>query len=461
MPTRPNLKPTTGYYTSVGIISSIINDPELTEFSDMRGPVTATTESIRAIGQQITGYAPKMEAFKRGLIGRIGMVRLQYMLFTNPWAFLKKGKLEMGETIQQIWLGLATVFPYNPLKSETRFPKMAETEMASAFHSVNFREVYKVTINDLELTEAFLSLEGMRDFIERVIGSIARSVQYDEFMMYKYLLAQLFLAGKIRVDTVAPITASTANDVVTQVAETTNLFQFPSSDYTMAGNENTTSIENLIVLESARANALIKVNSLATAFNIDEVRFQGQVVLFDSLAKFNFRRMAYLMDEDPSWEPFTQEQLDLLGTIDIICMDREFMQMYDSKDQAGTPFINGEGGYTNYPWHKWSVLSASPFHNIIAYSPTASAVTAITLSPGTVTSGKGTMVPFIADVTTTGFARADVVFSITTDVTSKSTFIGQDGVLRIGMDETVDEITVKAVSVADETKIATATVTVA
>lgn len=457
MPTIPEIRPTTGLYTSVGIINSILDDPANTELAGIPH-ATATTESIRMVGQQITSYAARRNQFVSSLINRIGMVRLHYMLFTNPWAWAKQGKLEMGETVEQIWMGLAEVFPYNPQLSENRFLKQAPPDVSTAFHSINYKEVYKVTVNEAQLKAAFLSLEGLRDFIEGIIGSLARSANADEFMAMKYLLAVLMLAGKIKTITIDAITKNTASDVATKVAESTNLFQFPSTEYNMAGVENTTPISDLMVLESARANAQIKVNSLANAFNVDYVKFMGNVVMYDSLGTYNWERMDKIFADDPGYRKFTAAEITLLNSVDIICMDQKFMQIYDSVEEMGTPLINGEGLFTNYFYHVWKIYSASPFHNVIAFSSTTSSVTSVTVSPETATVGKGSVVALTANVVTSGFASSDIIWEISTAVTDSD--IDQTGILRIGANETATSITVTATSIEDDSKSGTATITV-
>lgn len=457
MPTIPALKATTNLYTSVGIINSILRDPTLTELQGI--PLaTATTDSIRMIGQQITGFAPRMNQFRDALVNRIGMVKISYMLFNNPLGWAKKGKLEMGETVEQIWLGLAQAFPYDPVEAEENFPKQAPPEVSTAFHSINYQEVYKITVNEYQLQRAFLSLEGMRDFIESIIGSIVRAVTYDEFSMTKYLMATLLLAGKIKTQTIPAVTAATADEVITEVATLTNGFQFASTQWTMAGNENTTSIDDTYVLESTRANALIKVNALASAYNVDYVKFSGHVVMFDSLATYPWKRLDKIMSKDPGYRRFTEAELAVLETVDIIVMDRQFLQIYDSVEFMATPFINGEGAYTNYPYHVSKIFSASPFHNCVAFTTATSGITSVTVTPATATVVKGTSIAMQAVVANTGFADASVTWSISAATASN---IGQDGILRVGASETATTITVSATSNFDATKKGTATITIA
>lgn len=462
MPTRPTVKATTGAYNSAGIINHIFHSGLIDGFEGRH--VENTTESIKAIGQELTAYKPRMNQFRDALVNLIGMMRLHYMVFNFPWSWAKQGKLEFGETIEQIWLGLAEVFPYNPEKSETRILKQAKPDIMTAFHHINYKEVYKVTINETSLKNAFLSVDGLVNFIEGVIGSLSRSVEVDEFAAVKYLLATLLLDGKIKTQVIPAITKETADDVATAIATTTNLFQFPSTEYTMAGNENTTPIDRLMILESADANALIKVNSLANAFNVEYVKFMGNVEMFDSLATYNWERMDKIFAEDPGYKRFTTEQLFLLEQVKLIAMDRLFMQIYDAVDEMEQPFINGEGKFTNYFYHKWQILSASPFHNCVAYTTAQSTVTAVSVTPKTLTVAKGANAAITATITTTGFADASVIWSLTGSTSAEGgvpgSFVDGAGVLHVGMGETATSLTVTATSKADPTKSASATVTV-
>lgn len=460
MPTLPPIKATTGLYTSSGIINAIIQRDNTGDLSDIKY-VEDTTEAIKMVGQEITAYAPKRNSFCNGLVNLIGMMRLYYMMFKNPWGDLKQGKLEMGETIEEIFIGLAEAFPFNPLKSETRVLKRAKCDVSTAFHSINYATVYKVTISGKELKKAFLSRQGLVNLIEAKMSSLARSASYDEFMLMKYLFAVLLLSGKIKTITIPDINKDNANDVVTEVAEITNLFQFPSADYNIAGVENTTSIDDLIIFESAKANAQIKVNALAAAFNVDYVKFLGKIKMFDSLATYNYGRLKEILSEDDSFVEFSSEEIALLKTVELIACDRRFMQIYDSEYDMGEPFRNGEGSFTNYFLHVEGVFSASPFHNVVAYTTATPTITSVTVSPGTATVAKGSNVALQATVTATGFGSSNIIWEIQTQGVAENTYINQDGILHIANNETKASVVVTATSVVDNSKKGSATITVA
>lgn len=463
MPTIPAIKPTTGQYTSVGVMQAIIGaTPEL---KGVPMP-TATTESIRMVGQEITRYAARRNAFVNSLINMIGMQRMHYMLFTNPLSWAKQGKLEMGETVEQIWVGLAEAFPYDPLKAEENFPKQKAPDIASAFHSVNFEVTYKITVNYQRLKRAFLSLQGLTDFVEEIIGSVVRAATYDEFLMTKYLIDVLLLDGKLPVSTISALSATTADAAITTVKTVTNSFQFPSNDYTIAGNLNTCPIDDIYILESASANALISVNALASAFNVDYVKFNGHVAMVDSLANIDWERLDMLMgydattqtsEYDPGYRHFTAAEIANLKTVELVAMDKRFLQIYDVYEYMETPFINGEGGYTNYPYQVAKIFSASPFHNVTAFTTVASTVTSVTVTADNDNVLPGTQIGLNAAVVTTGFAPADVVWSIPA---TAGVSITQDGILRVDSSATAKSVTVTATSVFDSTKTGTLSITI-
>lgn len=463
MPTIPEIKATTGRYSSIGIIQAVIGaTPEL---QGVPMP-TATTESLRATGQAITNYAPRRNAFINGLVNLIGMQRLHYMLFTNPLAWAKQGKLEMGETVEQIWIGLADAYPYDPEKAETDFAKQHRPEIESAFHSVNFEVTYNITVNYRKLKNAFLSMEGMQALIEDIIGSVVRASTYDEFLVTKYMLAVILLEGVMHTAPIAELTAATADEAITTVTTVTNKFQFPSTQYTIAGNLNTCPVEDIYILESAEANALIKVNALASAFNVDYVKFMGHVSMIDGLDIIDWKRLDKLLGYDPAtgtskYDPgyrhFTEEEIRLLGTIQLIAMDKRFMQIYDNYEQMETPFINGDGGYTNYPYQVGRVFGASPFHNAVAFTTVESTVTTVTVTADSENVMVGTQLGLQANVETTGFARSGVIWSVSE---AEGVTIGQDGILRVAKTAAAGSVTVTATSVFDSTKSGSLEVTI-
>lgn len=463
MPTIPEIKPVLGRISSAGMLNAMINDPLNPNLHTLARPggdvVENTLESIRAIGQVITAYAPMMNEVHNALVNRIGMEKLSRMIFNSPLKFAYRGKLEMGETVEEIFVGEAEPHQFDLEKSVHNYMKHWNSDISSAFHTLNYHVIYTISVDYQRLKRAFLSLNGLDDYCNWIIESTRQSAENDEFMLIKYLASICLLEGKIQVRQIPAITKDTAGDVVTDITEITNNFQFPSKKYTIARNKNTTPIDDLFILETAKANAYIKVNSLATAYNIDEVRFMGHVVMIDSFAEYDWDRMDKIFERTGGYRRFTTDELNLLKTVEFMAMNRMFFQCYDNMREMATPFINGDGLYTNYPFHVAQILSASPFQNVVAFSTVGSTVTGVSVTPPNVSVQAGRAVAFSADVTTTGFAESDVTWEITTAVRG-DTHLGEDAILYVGSNETATTITIRATSVADESVYGEATVTV-
>lgn len=133
--------------------------------------------------------------FLSALFNRIGKVIITSKMYNNPWSFFKKGMLEYGETIEEIFVNIAEPHVFDQQKSESEVFKREMPDVKSAFHVLNYQTFYKQTTSDYQLKQAFLTYEGITDLIYRIIDAMTTSSNYDEFLVMKYLLARRILEG--------------------------------------------------------------------------------------------------------------------------------------------------------------------------------------------------------------------------------------------------------------------------
>ena len=81
----------------------------------MRASAQDSLMSLRGIGDVIMTYQPLQNAFLSALVNRIGRVIITSRLYENPWAGFKKGLLEYGETIEEIFVSLAKPYQFDPV----------------------------------------------------------------------------------------------------------------------------------------------------------------------------------------------------------------------------------------------------------------------------------------------------------------------------------------------------------
>lgn len=444
--------------TSVDIMNTIRANAS-PEYQAQIPIASPNTDSIRSIGQIIMDYQPFKNEFLNALINRIARVLITSKMYDNPWASFKKGLLEYGETVEEIFVNLAHPKDYDPEVAETQIFKREIPDVMSAFHVMNYKKFYKVTIQNDELRTAFLSWNGITDLITRIIDSLYAGANYDEFITMKYLVAKMALNGNISAKVIPDVTAANAKSIVSTIKGISNTWEFMSSAYNMAGVKTYTNKRDQFILMNAAFDATIDVEVLASAFNLSKAEFMGNRVLVDSFADQDVARLSELFANDPTYTPFTDDELAKLETIPAIMIDRDWFMIFDNFYNF-TQQYNGEGLYWNYWYHTWKTFSASPFANAIMFTTSTNSVTAVSVAPAAATMSPGSTLTFEPSVTGTGFFSSKVNWSVSGNV-SENTTINSMGMLAVGKDETVKTLTVTATSEMDSTKSGTATVTVA
>ena len=166
----------------VDILNAIRNDASLS-FQE-RVPV-ATQEDIKTYGSAVLNFPGLANEFLDALVNRIGKVILSSRLYKNPFAMLKKGMLDYGETIEEVYTSLAKAKIYDPQTAETEFMKREIPDVKSIFHKLDYQNFFKTTIQRRDLERAFLSEDGVYNLVSDIISSLYSGMEYDEFITMK------------------------------------------------------------------------------------------------------------------------------------------------------------------------------------------------------------------------------------------------------------------------------------
>lgn len=415
--------------------------------------------SLRAIGEILMQYTPLQNAFLTNIVNRIAFVIITSRLYENPWSVFKKGIMEYGETVEELFVELASPFQFDPDKAEDEVFKRVIPDVRAAFHSMNYQKFYKVTVSNDQLRQAFLSWQGITDLISRIINTLYTGANFDEFMVMKYMIARLALDGNIYPVTIPAVTASNARSVTTQMVQYGLNFQFMSDAYNVSRVQTYTDPKYLYTILTTDISALFDVEVLALSFNMSKAELLGRQVLVDGFGQLDTVRLQQIFADDPytTFTPFTSAELAQLKTIKALMVDENFFMIFDNLTNM-TEMYNAQGLYWNYYYHVWKTFSTSPFVNAVMFTTTENTVTSITVTPATPTLAKGSTTKFSAKVAGTGFVSQAVLWEVSgTGITST---IDQFGNLTIGAGETATTLTVKATSLMDPDVSGTTTVTV-
>ena len=117
MATKPI--PKTLNASSVQILNAIRNSAS-TNYRDYVPVAQNSLESVREIGAIIMDYPALKNEFLSALVNRIGMVLITNKMYANPWSVFNRGRLELGETVEEIFVNIAKPFQFDPAVAETK-----------------------------------------------------------------------------------------------------------------------------------------------------------------------------------------------------------------------------------------------------------------------------------------------------------------------------------------------------
>lgn len=452
MPTKPHIVTLTN--SSVDILNVIRNNASQ-NYRDYVPVATADAESIREIGAVIMDYPNLQNEFLSALVNRIGRVLITSKMYDNPWSMFKKGMLEFGETIEEIFVNIAKPYQFDPEVAESTVFKREIPDVRSAFHIMNYQKYYKATIQNDQLRQAFLSWQGITDLIAKIVDAMYTGANYDEFQTMKYMLAKRILNGQLYPVTIPTVDTVNMKSIVSTIKSVSNKFEFMSSKYNLAGVQTHTKKAEQYLLVNSKFDAEMDVEVLASAFNMDKAEFSGHRVLVDSFGDLDVERLNLLFADDPTYTEIGKADLQALDSIPAIIVDKDYFMIFDNFYNF-TEQYNGEGLYWNYWYHVWKTFSISPFANNALFIPGTPAVTSVTVSPATANVSAGQKVQLSAVVQTTDFAPQAVKWSVTS---GENVSVNQSGVVTIGAEAT-GKIVITATSVYDSEKTGSATLTV-
>lgn len=326
-------------------------------------PEVTQAQDIPKVGEVLFGYPALANQFINALVNRIALVRVKSATFNNPYSRLKKGYLEYGETVEEIFTNIAKVFVYNEEKAEAREFKRYLPDVKSAFHAINWKVLYPITIEEEALRQAFLSLQGVQDMIARIVDTIYTAAEYDEFLLFKYLIIKGINAGKMYP---ASVNVSDIKNAAIGFRGTSNLLPFMSTKYNEAGVMNTTPKDRQVIFMDAMFNAQYDVNILASAFNMDKADFMGRLHLIDDFTTFDNDRWEVIRSESTGLESVTSDELTIMANVIAILGDEDWFQVYDNLAKMTEKYV-ASGLRWNYFFHNWKTISTSPFANMVVF----------------------------------------------------------------------------------------------
>lgn len=311
----------------------------------------ATNDNIAEISNILFNdeYAPILQEFVGRLINRIALTIINQKSFSNPLGMFKKGSIQYGTDIQELFENPAESENYDISDTEmAKLLKVTNPDTHTAYYRRNRRDVYTKTIADESLKSAFTSWDDFSKYMTQIANSLYSGNYIDEYKYTVTMLSNAFTKNKVIYEKVAKVEdETTAKALVKKVKSFYTKMKFPSTKYnaytkfTTTNNEvkTWTDEDRICLIIKADTSAEIDVEVLAKAMNIESTKLMGRIVEVDDF-------------DNPS--------------IECILCDEAFLQLYDNL-LSTKEFYNGRTLTRNIYLHSWGTFAISPFANCIYF----------------------------------------------------------------------------------------------
>lgn len=320
---------------SVEVLNNIRNNAS--EEYQTRIP-EATRTNISTIGNALSTYTVLYNEFCEALINKIGKTILESKLFKNKLARFKQGSVLTQQDVEEIFIDMASASAYDNTGAKA-LARHTPPNVKTLYHRQNRRDVYTITIGDVDFVRVFRSEATLDAFISGLINSVYSGAAYDEWIAMKHLIGDY--AGYYDYQVIAfdgTNNEAAAKSFVKTVRKAVQDMSFASTTYNKAGVKTWTDPQDLVLLVNKDILAEVDVEVLAKAFNMGKTDFETMVVAMDDFGA-------------------------LTNTYGLL-VDKDFFRVWDTLSHM-EPQRNAAGLFTNYFYHVHQILSLSTFKNAV------------------------------------------------------------------------------------------------
>ena len=388
-----NPKNTAVSQQSYAILNAIRNESDIFRTST---PLVEDAQSARAFGEFVTGAGAYKELFWGILVNRIALTVLSGREFKNKLAQFRRGKLGLGDIVQNIWVGLVTPEGWT---SDVANPgdvyRTNKPDAKVSMSAVNCKLSYEITTNDTELGYAFVQENGLYSLVSKITERLVTSEQTDDYIMMKWVMAKNLIANPDAVVSVGAVTdQASADGAIRDMKEVVNNYPFMKTQYNEAHVPAPCPTEEIVFLTTSKSRADFDVLSLAKAFNVTYEQFLGQEVQIDEFGfdEFSLERLYDLLDEQvslgliPAYTPFTDAELAYLGQIVAAVVDKDWFMSFDKVYEMNSVYdAKHLNNNTFLTIHR--IYSYNPFANCTYFTEAAKPTISLNKSTETVVVG--------------------------------------------------------------------------
>lgn len=379
-------------------LSTVLNVIRATSSSAYQTTIPlATATNITDVGNAVLSAPSAIRnEFMSNLYNKIGLTLIDSPVIENEFSFLRKGVLEYGQRIEDIYVGLAKSEPYvTGMKEGDTVPdpfSIKKLPHMSAFYSTILSRQYQVTRHLTDLKKAFHNGNGLEQFVAGMMNSMVSGENWDDMKASIALIARQIEEGitdskkpeskfKGAVHLITDFNKIYPEEVVTstncmhsknflkymtnQIKKYSRRITRPREDFNMAGVLNSLPMnrQRIIMLEDIAID--FETELLAWAYNQGNLQLSG----------IDYIDAWYSIGATGETGVITPEDITVKGTFSsevgsapcVACIyDEEMVKIYN-KERIASEQANNKGNYWNMFMSLEDIYACSPFRNYVAF----------------------------------------------------------------------------------------------
>lgn len=374
-------------------ISKILNNIHATASNAYQDTVPlATATDIKDVGQAVLNAPQHIKnEFMQELYNKVGLTLVDYPVVNNKLDFLKKGKLEYGQTIEDLYVGLAQAEPYiTGMSNGEDYPDpfaISKVPHKSAFYSTILSRQYRLTRHLTDLKKAFHGSATMESFIGGMMNAIVSKENYDDYRMTVALMARQIEEamnvdehmGRVKLVTLfnettkgteTPVTADNAfqsRDFLqffsNQLKKWSERMSYLRTDLNIAGVENITDGSNQRLMMNGELLVDFETELLAWAYNSGRLEIGG-VDKIDTWYSIGADSESTVSADDIIVKTtFSKDNVQCVGVL----YDPGMVKIYN-KEHIGSSQENAAGNYWNLFQSVEDIYAANPYRNMVYFT---------------------------------------------------------------------------------------------
>lgn len=376
-------------------LSVVLNAIRATASSAYQATVPmATADNISDVGAAVLAAPTAIRnEFMTNLYNKIGLTLIDSPVVENRFSFLKKGVLDYGQTIEDIYVGLASAEPYvTGMKDGDEVPdpfSIRKLPHYSAFYSTILSRQYQVTRHLTDLRKAFHTGGGVEQFIAGMMNALVSAENYDDMRATIGLMARQIEAAqtaenfKGNVHLISDFNALYPDETVTAETAFTNMkfikyfanqlkkyskrMQHLRSDLNIAGVPQTLPQSNQRIMMLEDVTVDFETELLAFAYHADRFILDG----VDGIDTW------YSIGADHSSTPVVDpESIEIKSTFTTadggstqcvaVLYDTDMIKIYN-KERVASDQANAKGNYWNMFMSLEDIYACSPYKNFVCF----------------------------------------------------------------------------------------------